>query len=232
MSVEVKTPVVSPPMAAGSPLSKPRDLGRGKRPIPALKIFHDIFQRIRNAYELRKYTPETIAEYFRKLGAQIGERCYIIPTDLGTEPYLVRIGNHVAVSQGVVFITHDGAAWVFRDEIPSLQVFGPIVIEDNCFIGARTILCPNIRIGRNSVVGAGSLVISDIPPNSVAIGVPARVWGSREKYRQKCLDRWAQQSPPEATIEPGETWWNSRHFETNREFLKRHLLDLFDDGSA
>jgi acetyltransferase-like isoleucine patch superfamily enzyme len=193
-------------------------------------VFHQIRKlvaRLRAAYELRKYSPVTIAEYLRRQGSQIGEGCFIVPTSLGTEPYLVKIGNHVAIAYGVTFSTHDGAAWIFRDQVPDTQVFGPIVIEDNCIIGSNAILLPNIRIGRNSVVGAGSVVISDVPPNSVVVGVPARPLGSVDKYREKCLERWKAQRPPDAILEPGETWWNSKHFSENREKLKRHLMQLF-----
>jgi acetyltransferase-like isoleucine patch superfamily enzyme len=193
-------------------------------------VFHQIRKlvaRLRASYELRKYSPATIAEYLRRQGSQIGEGCFIVPTSLGTEPYLVKIGNHVAIAYGVTFSTHDGAAWIFRDQVPDTQVFGPIVIEDNCIIGSNVILLPNIRIGRNSVVGAGSVVISDVPPNSVVVGVPARPLGSVDKYREKCLERWKAQRPPDAILEPGETWWNSKHFSENREKLKRHLMQLF-----
>lgn len=187
----------------------------------------NLFARLRASRELRKYSPTTIAEYHRRQGAQIGENCFIVPTNLGTEPYLVKIGNHVAIAHGVIFSTHDGAAWIFRDEVPYTQVFGPIVIEDNCIIGNNAILLPNIRIGRNSVVGAGSVVISDVPPNSVVVGVPARPLGSVDKYREKCIERWKMQRPPDVILEPGETWWNSKHFMENLEKLRRHLLQLF-----
>lgn len=192
-----------------------------------LRQARNLIARLRRSYELRKYTPATIAEHLRRQGAQIGENCFIVPTDLGTEPYLVKIGNHVAVAHGVLFGTHDGAAWVFRDEVPDTQVFGPIIIEDNCMIGNNAILLPNIRIGRNSIVGAGAVVISDVPPNSIVIGVPARPFGSIDKYREKCIERWKEQRPPDALLEPGETWWNSRHFSENREKLRKHLLQVF-----
>lgn len=187
------------------------------------------YLRLRSTLEKYKYTPYTIAEYLRKTGARIGENCFIVPTDLGTEPYLIRIGNHVAIAADVAFGTHDGGVWVLRDESPDLQVFGPIIIGDNCIIGQRAILLPNIRIGPNSVVAAGSVVISDVPPNTIVMGVPARPFGSLDKYREKCLERWAQQRPPDCVLEPGETWWNSRHFTANRERLRRHLLALFRD---
>jgi acetyltransferase-like isoleucine patch superfamily enzyme len=197
-----------------------------------LNLVGTLYRRARNSLELSKYTPYTIAEHFRKMGAQIGEGCFIVPTDIGTEPYLIKIGNHVAIAAEVSFATHDGAVWVFRDEVPDLQVFGPIVIEDNCIIGLRAIIFPNVRIGRNSVVAAGSVVINDIPPNSIVMGVPARSFGSMEKYREKCLQRWAQQRPPDVTLSDDETWWRSPQFAANREALRRHLLAVFHDQLA
>jgi len=198
----------------------------------SFRTLRALYRRARRSIELRKYTPYTIAEYFRKMGAQIGEGCFIVPTDLGGEPYLIRIGDHCAIAAEVTFATHDGAVWVFRDEVPDLQVFGPIVIEDNCIIGLRSIIFPNVRIGRNSVVAAGSLVINDVPPNSVVMGVPARSFGSMEKYREKCLERWAQQRPCDVVLDPGETWWNSRHFTANSARLRSHLLTVFRDKLA
>lgn len=192
-------------------------------------LLRAVYQRIRIGLEKRCYTPWTMAEYLRKAGAQIGEGCFIVPTQLGTEPYLVKIGNHCAIAAEVTFMTHDGAPWVFRDEVPDLQVFGPIVIKDNCILGLRSIIFPNVSIGPNSIVAAGSVVISDVPPNTIVMGVPARPFGSLEKYRQKCLQRWAEQRPPGTVIEPGETWWDSRHFAANSKRLRKHLLELFPD---
>ena len=51
----------------------------------------------------------------------------------------------------------------------------PISIGENVWLGARVVVLPGVTIGDNSVVGIGSVVTSDVPPNSVAVGVPARV---------------------------------------------------------
>ncbi len=59
-----------------------------------------------------------------------------------------------------------------RDKLEAAQ---PIVLEDNVWLGGGVIVCPGVRIGKNSVIGAGSVVTKDIPPNVVAVGNPARV---------------------------------------------------------
>ncbi|MFP7695788.1 sugar O-acetyltransferase [Trueperella sp. LYQ143] len=56
-----------------------------------------------------------------------------------------------------------------------LEAAQPIVVEDNVWLGAGVIVCPGVRIGENSVIGAGSVVVRDIPANVVAVGNPARV---------------------------------------------------------
>jgi len=169
----------------------------------------------------------TIAEYLRKQGAQIGENCDIAISSLGSEPYLVKIGNHVFISEGVAFHTHDGGVWVFREEDPSIRVFGTIIIEDNCLIGRNVTLLPNTKIGRNSIVGAGSVVINDIPPDSIVMGVPARVISSMPKYRERCLAAWKEQKPPDLNIEPGGNYWSSKHHKENEWKVRRYLTDLF-----
>ncbi len=175
-------------------------------------------------------TSGTIAEYFRKQGAQIGEDCDIRASSLGEEPYLVSIGNHVFISPGVVFHTHDGGVWILREKTPGIRVYGNIIIEDNCIIGANTMLLPNIRIGKNSIVGAGSVVISDVPPNSIVMGVPARVISSIPKYEERCLAMWKEQKPPDLHIEEGIEWWQSKK---NQQKLRKHLTHLFmNQGKA
>lgn len=51
----------------------------------------------------------------------------------------------------------------------------PVHIADNVWIGANVTICPGVTIGENSVIGAGSVVIHDVPANSIAAGNPARI---------------------------------------------------------
>lgn len=52
---------------------------------------------------------------------------------------------------------------------------GPVILEKNCSIGTHSVVMPNVRIGRNSVIGAFSFVVNDIPESVIAFGVPAKV---------------------------------------------------------
>ncbi len=59
-----------------------------------------------------------------------------------------------------------------RLEVPASR---PVTIEDNVWLGARVIVMPGVTIGRDSAIGAGSVVTGDIPPRTLAAGVPAKV---------------------------------------------------------
>jgi len=106
---------------------------------------------------------------------KIGQDCHFNTISFATEPYLVEVGNHVAIAAGTDFITHDGAIWCFRDEIINADIFGKIIIGNNVFIGNNCTILPNTIIGNNSIVGAGSVVRGRFPDNSVIFGNPARV---------------------------------------------------------
>ena len=147
-------------------------------------------------FRLSCYDDFTIAEYFRSQGAQIGDDCRILIRNLGSEPYLIRIGNHCTISGGVVFMTHDGAAWVFTEELPSLQKFGAIEIMNNCFIGYGATLMLNVRIGPNSIVGAGAVVTKNVPPDTIVAGCPAKPICTLEEYKRKVIVAWQRQKPP------------------------------------
>jgi len=154
------------------------------------RVINQVFYSILNKIEILGYNEYTIERFFRKKGYQVGNNNRIYIDNLGGEPYLVRIGNHCTIGAGVVLITHDGAAWIFREEMPHLHIFGKIDIKDNCFIGVRSIIMPNVTIGPNSIVAAGAVVTKDISPNTVVGGVPARLICSVDEYKKKCVKRW------------------------------------------
>lgn len=122
----------------------------------------------------------------RLLGVRVGEDCRLIDVDFGSEPWLVRLGNHVSITSSS-FITHDGGVWVLRREYPEIDVVRPIVVGDNVFIGSRSMILPGVTIGNDVVVGAGSIVTKDIPTGSVVAGIPARVVCGIDEYKARAL---------------------------------------------
>lgn len=128
-------------------------------------------------------------KYARSIGVRVGDDCKLESLNFGTEPWLIEIHNHVEVTGDVHFITHDGATWVIRnwDKYRSVLKFGKIVLDDNCYIGQGAIILPDVIVGKNSVVGAGSVVTKNVPDNSVVGGVPARFICTIEEYADKCL---------------------------------------------
>lgn len=111
-----------------------------------------------------------------------GQDCRLIDCTCSSEPYLVTLGNHVSATR-THFETHDGGVWVFREEDPTCTVIKPIKVGNNVYFGSGCIVLPGVTIGNNVVVGAGSIITKDIPSNSVAVGIPARVIKTVEQYR-------------------------------------------------
>ncbi len=128
---------------------------------------------------------------FIRLGGKLGSDCEIYPNvEFGSEPYLIQIGNHVRITNGVRFVTHDGGVWVLRElGMENIDIFGKITIGNNVHVGWNAIIMPNVHIGNNVVIGAGAVVTKDIPDNSVAVGVPARVIETIDEYREKSSRR-------------------------------------------
>ena len=155
-----------------------------------------MFKRLKSQYfKLRKALAngQRFVDLVRKDGVTIGEGCVIDKRVVfGTEPYLITIGNHVRITQGVKFITHDGGLWVPREMglvDKKADKFGRIVIGDNVNIGWNAILLPGVCIGNNVIVAAGAVVTKDVPDNSVVAGVPAKVIESVEEYTKKNLGK-------------------------------------------
>jgi len=194
-----------------------------------LRIF---LRSLRRRLELSRYDDFTIAEFFRRQGARIGRDNRILIRSLGSEPWLISIGNHCTISTAVNLLTHDGATWVFTDEMPSLQSFGPIRILDNCFIGSGAIILPGVRIGPNSVVGAGSIVTRDVPASTVVAGCPARTICDLAAYKRKATATWAAQRPPGYMdgLKDGHSYAPSEvqaQKVAGSALLRRHLERLF-----
>ena len=123
-----------------------------------------------------------------------GDKCNFWTWNFGTEPFLISMGDNVAIATNVSFITHEVANVVFYNISDTLggvrfpERKGPIRIGNNVFIGAGTRILYDVRIGNNVIIGAGSLVNKDIPDGVIAAGIPCKVIGKFEDYGKKLLD--------------------------------------------
>lgn len=114
-------------------------------------------------------------------GLEIGDRSGVgIDCEL-TGP--VKIGNDVMMGPEVIVYTSGHK--FDRTDIPMMDQgstdYSPVTIGNDVWIGRRVIIMPGVTIGDGCVIGAGAVVTKDIPPYSVAVGVPAKVVKSRFK---------------------------------------------------
>lgn len=94
----------------------------------------------------------------------IGENVYF--DTVYPEKMLIERG--VVITVGTIILSH--FIQVLHPDLREIQVH----IKENAFIGARTIICKPVTIGKNAIVGAGSVVTKDIPDNEIWAGNPAR----------------------------------------------------------
>ncbi len=90
----------------------------------------------------------------------------------------VTLGNDVGIASGVCIEDHHYEFEDVSDEHPLKQQgfrVAPVIIEDGVMIGEHAVILPGVTIGRNSWIGANAVVTADIPPYSIAAGVPAKV---------------------------------------------------------
>jgi maltose O-acetyltransferase len=108
--------------------------------------------------------------YQTHVGARTFANFGLISLDVAT----VTIGDDVQIGPNVQLLTatHPVAAGPRRDKWEAAK---PIVIGDNVWLGGGAIVCPGVTIGANTVVGAGAVVVRDLPADVVAVGNPARV---------------------------------------------------------
>lgn len=164
-------------------------------------------------YDFNRTRPSELGlrtKLLRELLAEVGENCYVEPplhanwgchTHFGNNVYanfnLTLVDDtDIFVGDSVMFGPNVTLATAGHPVDPELrrkvaQFNLPIRIGNNVWIGANAVVLPGITIGDNSVIGAGSVVTRDVPPDVVAVGNPCRVLrpiGPRDR-EYYCRDR-------------------------------------------
>lgn len=162
------------------------------------ELVEEQIQRLDLLFEYNRLKPseqEKKQALLKKMFAEIGDSCYIeTPFHANFGGKKVHFGQHVYANFNLTLVD-DEAIFVGDDVLfgpnvivctaahpilPALrrleyQYNLPVHIGSGVWIGAGAIILPGITIGENSVIGAGSVVTKDIPPNVVAVGNPCRV---------------------------------------------------------
>ena len=134
-------------------------------------------------YSLEKKKKEKFLNSLIDKGLQLGKNVYIV-SDYFFDPshcFLISIGDNCTIAPNVRLIAHDASTF----KLLGYTKIGKIDIKENCFIGDSVIILPNVTIGKNSIIGSGSVVTRDIPPGMVAIGSPAKVIMTVQEYIEK-----------------------------------------------
>ncbi len=142
-------------------------------------------------------TAQKRVEWLRKKEkfALLGEHIHWQPRKYPTDGIRLKIHDNVAICADVEFTMHDIIHWVF-DGMAGKREFveyrGCIEIHENVFIGAGSRILPDVSIGPNAIIAAGSIVNKDVPEGVVVGGCPAKIIGSfddihrrREEYSRK-----------------------------------------------
>jgi acetyltransferase-like isoleucine patch superfamily enzyme len=133
----------------------------------------------------------------RFVGVQIGERTFIsFGAWIDVARGVVRIGNGCEITKGCKILSHSAVEHALHPGVASQG--GCTVIEDSVFIGMNAIILSNVKVGSNSIVGAGAVVTKNVPPYSVVAGNPARVI----KRFDKATNVWCRVADDEQNSRP------------------------------
>lgn len=153
-----------------------------------------IISKLNNLFRL---TSEDLIISLRRKGVKIGDNVnfrYPEHTLIDiTRPSLIEMGDNLDINDNFTVLTHDFGTFVFRNLYNDfLNCSGKVKIGSNIYFGRDVTILKGVTIGDNCIIGLGSVVSRDIPPNSVAVGYPAKVVCTIEDYYKKrksaCLE--------------------------------------------
>lgn len=145
-----------------------------------LEILRGVFNRTLHVIAYVTFPYQVTVFLHRLRGVKIGKKTHIarlVSLD-DRNPELIEIGNGVAITTGVMILCHQRDLSKYKPGMYAMHCpfkNGRVIIKDGAHIGIGAIIMPGVTIGEGAVIGAGAVVTKDIPPYSVAVGMPAKV---------------------------------------------------------
>ncbi len=111
--------------------------------------------------------------FYRLRGIRIGQRVHIVQGCFLEEsrPWLITIEDDVKISACATILTHDQVYNAMDPTVP--YRFGKVVLRRNCIVGPCSVILPGVTVGEGALVGAGAIVVKDVPPGTVVAGPAA-----------------------------------------------------------
>lgn len=169
---------------------------------PVIRTFDeakDLFHKVDDHFTLGVGNPKVRYSLSQQLSKCGGKLISIIVQSVEIGSYGVIIGNGVNIMSGTIItndieigdgtlinlnctIGHDSIIGKYCELSPGVHISGHVRIGDFTSIGTGAVIIPGVSVGKNCIIGAGSVVTKDIPDNSIAVGVPAKVIKEQEPF--------------------------------------------------
>ena len=107
-------------------------------------------------------------------GIKLGENVFINYNGTMLDGGLITIGSNTQIGPNCQFLTPNHPVDYVERRKP-IERCSPITIGEDCWLGGGVTACPGVTIGDRCIIGAGSVVVKDIPADSMAVGNPCRV---------------------------------------------------------
>ena len=127
---------------------------------------------------------EAFAPFYCEYGVNIhvGQNCFVNYNSVFLDVAPITLGDNVLIGPNVTlatpnhpFMAEERAYTDYPNGCHELEYAEPITLEDHCWLCAGVTVCGGVTVGAGSIIAAGAVVTRNIPPNSIAAGVPARV---------------------------------------------------------
>lgn len=160
---------------------------------PEMREWRDEVKKLLNRLNNTEYHADSMADITREILPNAAPDIYVEPPFYCDYGNLIKTGEKVFINFGCIILDGGGVSigrktliapgvHIYTAEHPlnaddrdKFEMCRPVSIGERCWIGGDVTICPGVTIGDRCVIGAGSVVVKDIPADSLAVGNPARV---------------------------------------------------------